>query len=241
MPSLHLRAHMYPTSHLWFVNEWKYLICHASSQAAFNVNGIADPTQESEYDMAIFSKRITWNYLEVTYTNTCMKHCCLLPGKGTHFWGVVLHSARCLILWMHRWNFSTPAGLDFSNHWDLIPRPHWAVVSTWGRGYWQPGWLLAVRYSISSCSRRAVVHGAVLDCGCLKTDAGIMGAWSLLTSFGILAKSSLLFSSFLSRTNTHFVEYAKVFPLPASHPWCDTLFWKNWGLSEISLNLQVLK
>lgn len=38
-----------------------------------------------------------------------------------------------------------------------------------------------------------------------------MGASSLLTLFGFLAKSSLLFSSFLSHTNTHFVEYSKIF------------------------------
>lgn len=47
MPSLHLGARMYQLSHLWFINDWKYLICHTSSKAAFNVNGIADLTQES--------------------------------------------------------------------------------------------------------------------------------------------------------------------------------------------------
>lgn len=63
MPSLHLRACMYQTSHLWFINGWKNLICHTSSKAAFNVNGIADLTQESECDTVSFARElngITW-------------------------------------------------------------------------------------------------------------------------------------------------------------------------------------
>lgn len=29
------------------------------------------------------------------------------------------------------------------------------------------------------------------------------------------------------------------FSLPASHPWCDILFWNNFGLSDISLSSKI--
>lgn len=120
--------------------------------------------------------------------------------KGAWSWGYIGGFSAHLLVWT-----SQRAWVSLC----LISRPYLAVVSCKMENTGSLG-NYTVKYLISLDSSRVVVLGAQLDCGCLKKDVGVLGAWSLLSLFGILAKSCLLFSSFLSHTQ----EYSKVFSLP---------------------------